>query len=84
MPSVWFHPHARARLEERGATEQEVVATVQAGESFPARFGRQGFRRNFPFDSSWRGQWYATKQVEAIAVHELQGWLVITVLTRYF
>jgi len=38
--TVRFHPHARARLVERGASEAEVIATVEQGESFPAKFGR--------------------------------------------
>ena len=81
---VRFHPHARDRLAERGATEEEVIATVLQGETFPARFGRTGFRRNFPFDSLWQNRHYATKQVEAYAVQEDEEWLVITVVTRYF
>jgi hypothetical protein len=81
---VRLHPHAHRRLAERGATESEVVATVQQGEQFPAKHGRTGFRRNFPFGSTWRGQPYATKQVEAYAVPAEEGWLVITVITRYF
>ena len=82
--AVTLHPHAVDRMGERGATEAEVIATVQQGESFPARFGRAGFRRNFPFGSSWRGRTSATKQVEAIAVREGPDWLVITVIVRYF
>ena len=39
-PGVRVHPHALERMAERGATEAEVIATVQAGERFPARFGR--------------------------------------------
>jgi len=81
---VRFHPHARERMRERGATEDEVRATVEQGEQFPARFGRTGFRRNFPFDNEWRGRYYRTKQVEAYAVQEGNYWLVITVVTRYF
>lgn len=81
---VRFHPHARERMAERGATEDEVEATVEEGEEFPARFGRTGFRRNFPFDSEWHGRYYRTKQVEAYAVREGDDWLVITVITRYF
>jgi hypothetical protein len=69
---------------ERGATQNEVIATVQHGERFPAKYGRTGFRRNFPFGGKWRGQTYATKQVEAYAVREAGEWLVITVVTRYF
>ena len=38
----------------------------------------------FPYGSSWRGRWYAVKQVEAFAVQEESGWLVITVIARYF
>lgn len=82
MP-VRLHPHAKSRLVERGATETEVVATVTAGEQFPAKYGRTGFRRNFPFDAEWRGRLYGNKQVEAYAVPE-DGWLVITVIVRYF
>ncbi len=81
---VRLHPHALERLAERGATEEEVRATVLGGESFPAKFGRTGFRRNFGFDSVWRDRHYAIKQVEAFAVREGADWLVITVVTRYY
>jgi len=67
---VRLHPHAIERLEERGATEAEVIATVETGETFPAKFGRTGFRRNFPFGQSWKGKVYATKQMEVYAVEE--------------
>ena len=80
---VRLHSHAKERAAERGATEAEVIAAVADGERFPARFGRTGFRRNFPFDAEWRGRSYRTKQVEAYAVEE-DGWLVITVVVRYF
>ncbi|HBQ29189.1 hypothetical protein HX99_02875 [Peptococcaceae bacterium SCADC1_2_3] len=81
---VRFHPHAREKMAERGATEDEVSASVKQGERFPARFGRSGFRRNFPFDREWRGKHYKSKQVETYAVREGDEWLVITVITRYF
>ena len=81
---VRFHPHALERMEERGAFNDEVVATVEQGEQFQAKFGRTGFRRNFPFNSEWRGKHYRTKQVEAYAVREGADWLVVTVITGYF
>lgn len=43
-------------MQERGATEREVRATVQHGEKCPAKFGRTGFRRNFRFDREWKGR----------------------------
>jgi len=36
-------------MEERGATEEEVIKPVEEGKRFPGRFGRTGFRRNFTF-----------------------------------
>ena len=83
MP-VRIHPHARMGMIERGATEEEVIATVEHGEQFPARLGRTGFRRNFPFDDLWRGRHYNSKQIEVYAVRERADWLVITIITRYF
>jgi hypothetical protein len=81
--SVRLHPHAEERAAERGVTEAEVMATVEGGEQFPAKYGRTGFRRNFVFEDVWRGRQYHTKQVEAYATPE-DGWLVITVVARYF
>jgi hypothetical protein len=81
---IIIHPHARGRAAERGATEAQIVATVEAGERFPAKFGRTGFRRNFAFDGIWRGRRYASKQIEAFAIEETGAWIVITVLVKYF
>ena len=82
--NVRLDPHALDRLQERGATQPEVVNTVLDGEPFPAKYGRSGFRRNFAFNGTWLGRFYATKQVEAYAVREGDDWLVITVITKYF
>ena len=80
---IRLHPHAQQRLRERGTSEAEVIATMQHGERFPAKFGRTGFRRNFNFKGKWHGRQYATKQLEVFAVEE-GGWLVITVITKFF
>lgn len=60
------------------------MATVESGERFLAKFGRTGFRRNFAFAGEWLGCRYSTKQVEAYAVEQEGGWLVITVLVKFF
>jgi hypothetical protein len=82
--NVRLHPHARERLAERGATEEDVVLAVETGEIFKARFGRTGFRRNVPFRKRWKGKHYHLKQIEAYAVRRPDEWLVISVVTRYF
>lgn len=69
---------------ERGATDEEVAGAVRDGERFPARFGRTGFRRNFPFDNTWQGVRCSMKQIEAFAVRKTDCWLVITVIVRYY
>ena len=43
---VGLHPHAKARLQERGATEEEIISTIGRGERFSAKHGRTGFRCN--------------------------------------
>jgi hypothetical protein len=67
---IRFHPHALERIEERGTMEDEARAAMESGERFPAKFGRNGFRRNFSFNGLWRGRYYQTKQVEVYAVEE--------------
>ena len=42
-----IHPHAKERMTERVINEKEVVETLENGEYFPVKFGRNGFRRNF-------------------------------------
>ncbi len=81
---VAIHPHARKRAIERGATEDEIVATVLRGVRFVAKHGRSGFRCEFVFDGTWRGRRYDTKQIEAFAVIEDGDWLVITVVVKFF
>jgi hypothetical protein len=36
------------------------------------------------YNANWLGRFYATKQVEVIAVREGKDWLVITVIARFF
>jgi len=81
--NIRIHPHAQERMLERGADEAEIIATIQEGEKFPVKFGRTGFRRNFRVSGQWRGRSYHNKQIEAYAVAE-DGWLVLTVIVKYF
>jgi len=80
---VQFHPHALDRMRERGATEKEVIETIQHGERFAAKYDRVGFRRNFQYESERCGRYFRIKQIEVFAVKE-DEWLVITVLVKYF
>jgi len=63
MATIVFTKHAIEQLEERGATEAEATLAIEQGESEPARRGRTMYRKNFTFDSDWRGRHYRVKQV---------------------
>ncbi|MCK4763433.1 MAG: DUF4258 domain-containing protein [Candidatus Aminicenantes bacterium] len=82
--AIKIHPHAAERMKERGTNEEEVSITIETGESFPAKFDRTGFRRNFSFNGTWNKKKYNTKQVEVIAVNEDGDWIIVTTLVKYF
>lgn len=76
--------NAQVRATERGVLPEEIVETVQAGESFPAKQGRIGYRANFQFNAEQNGKWYAIKQVETVGVEEQGTFVVVTLLSKYF
>ena len=71
-------------MAERGASQSDVIATIRAGRSEPAKRGRQGFRRSFPYNRSWSGRTFGTKQVLAIISEQSDRLIVVTVYTFYF
>ncbi len=81
---IQIHPHAKERMLERGVSEAEIMDTLNNGELFPAKFERAGFRRNFPYNTTWHGHFYYIKQVEIITVKENNRIVIITVIARYF
>jgi len=82
--TVRIHPHATQRMRERGATAAEVRQTVELGHASPAKFGRTRFRRRFAFNARWDGKHFARKKIDAFAVKIAGGWLVVTVIVKYF
>jgi len=81
---VEISPHAREKMLDRGAKESEVLAAVRAARCEPARKGRVLFRKNFAFQSWWRGKRYAVKQVAPLVAEEPDRLVVVTVFTFYF
>lgn len=71
-------------MNERGASEDEVVQAICAGERVPAKSNRQGYRRNFQYQRQWGGRTYAIKQVLAIVAEESDCLVVVTVYTFFF
>jgi hypothetical protein len=71
-------------MRERGATMSQVHQIVLTGMSVPAKFGRTKFSLVVPFNGVWNGRRYPRKQIDAIAAKIKSGWIVVTVVVKYF
>ena len=84
MKTIVFSQHALDQLIDRGASKEEVRRAVREGEQVPAKRGRKSFRKNFHFDSEWKGKHYEVKQVMPVVSEETETWIVVTVYVFYF
>ena len=84
MKPIVFSAHALDQVTDRGTSEAEVETAIREGEEVPAKQGRRAFRKNFPFNSQWKGRYYEFKQVMPVVADELERWVVITVYVFYF
>jgi hypothetical protein len=81
---IEFSPHVRDQLVDRGTSEEEIKLSIRDGEKVPAKKGRKAYRKNFNFESYWKGKYYSTKQVIPIVKEESDRIVVITVYVYYF
>jgi len=84
MKPITFSQHSLEQMTERGASEAEVIEAIRTGERVPAKRGRQGYRKNFQYNSLWGERTYAIKQVLAVVAEEADALIVVTVYTFYF
>jgi hypothetical protein len=75
--------HAAGYMQRRGFTRREVVVAIRTG-SWTTSRGRLETHRDFPYNSTWNGAYYATKRVRPIFVVHPQEIVVVTVYTYYF
>jgi hypothetical protein len=71
-------------MPERGISDVEIERVVREGRSTPAKRGRTAFCATFEYNGRWRDRYYRSKEVTAIAAPIETGWLVITVIAKYF
>jgi hypothetical protein len=84
MKLIVFSKHALEQMPDRGATSEEVEAAIRAGEVTAAKSKRFAYRKNFTFNKSWKGRYYAVKQVMPIVTEESDKIIVVTVYVFYF
>lgn len=82
--AILIHPHALQRMQERGASEEEIQKAIESGRVLPAKFGRKIYRMMFPHGDYWRGQFFKHKQLEVYGVDEGEDIIVVTVVVKYF
>ena len=82
--SIIFSNHAKRKMTDRGASEDEVLKAIKEGSSEPARKNRIMFRKNLPFNTTWSGKHYSVKQVAPVIAEENDEAIVVTVYVYYF
>ena len=84
MKRIRLSAHALGRCHHRGTTEQEVREAVIRGRREPAKKGRMLCRLNFQYNGTWRGRYYAIKQVAPVITEKANEIIVVTVYTFFF
>jgi hypothetical protein len=75
--------HARLRMAERGASEDDVRHAIETGRAEPQRAGRWAKEAVFPYNADWQGRRYEQKKVRAVYVEEGARVVVVTVYVYY-
>jgi len=84
LKPIVFTTHARQRMRERGAREEDVLEAIRIGEREPAQRGLTLYRLNLDFKREWDGRYYGVQQVAPVVVEEADQIVVVTVYTFYF
>ena len=79
---IRIDPHTLERLEERGATEEEIKDVIKTGLAIPAKYGRKGKAKVYEFSKKRHGTHYEQKRVEVFYV--MEGDLAVTVTVYVF
>jgi hypothetical protein len=81
---IVFSSHARRRMADRGASEEDVVRAIRTGRCEAAQRGLLLYRLNVEFQREWDGKRYAVQQVVPVVADERDKIVVVTVSTFYF
>ncbi len=84
MRLIVISNHARHRMADRGAREEDVVRAIRIGQREPAQRGLFLYRLNVEFQREWDGKYYAVQQVAAVVAEERDRMVVVTVYTFCF
>ena len=80
---IKFVEHAKERMKERGASEEEVKEVLLLGANISAKKGRKAKEKIFEYGKEWLGKVYPQKKVMVIYTEENDEIVVITVKVFY-
>jgi len=75
--------HAKERVNERGASEDEISVVLLRGQEVKVKKGRRSKELVFDYNKEWLGKHYSQKKVRVIYVEEGDEMVVITVKVYY-
>lgn len=81
---IVFTAHARKRMQERGAREEDVREAIRLGQRESAQRELILYRLNLEFRREWDGRYYRVQQVVPVVAEEANRIVVVTVYTFYF
>jgi len=80
---IIIDPHTLERAQERGTTEEEIRDVINTGVAIPAKYGRLGKSKIYPFNRTRRGTHYEQKRVEVFYIAEANAIITVTVYVFY-
>lgn len=80
---IKFIEHAKERMRERGASEEDVKKVLSLGIEMSARKGRKAKEMIFTYKEEWLGRIYPQKKIVVIYTEEKGETVVITVKVFY-
>ncbi len=80
---IQIDPHTLQRANERGASEIEILETLEDGINILAKPGRLGKSRVFRFDNFRNNKHYEEKKVEVYYLIENENIITVTVYVFY-
>ncbi len=84
MKPIRFSADSLHRMLIRGATQEEVIESINGGNWLLAGFDRLESRTDFTYNELWNGRRYMTKRVRPIIVEEESEIVIVTVYTYFF
>jgi len=61
---IKIDPHTLQLAKAKGATEEEIDATIRTGKDLNSESGRLGKTRTFPFHAEWDNEFFDHKKLD--------------------